>query len=516
MLGPEDFKDSAAIFEPITEFAEEKTYDLVVIGAGTSGMPAVLTALEEGATVACLQKEEDGVSQGNGASGFIAEETTPEGFAQWKHEWTKAVSFRYNPALLDHFLKYSGETACWLGEIGEKVGYPPATRSAAAMTKRFSETSVCTFISNNFGVKPENNGFLIRAMCRYAEENGAEMFYKTPGVQLVMEGGACKGVIGRTEDGSFIKFNATKGVIVAAGDYQNNESLLRKFSPDLVHFAKKQYNKTGDGILMVMAAGGEICPVMHTKQMHDMDAAPMVFAFNPFLALDQKGERFMNEDISMEQWNQLLRFQDAEDKGHFFRIFDGDYLEYTTAWGNPPVPPETLENYIPGLLDDPKGVYTELTDTHRADTLEELAKELNLDPTTFVASVNRYNELCKSGLDEDFGKDPKYLRALETPPYWGIRQWIRLTATGGGFKVDGNYQALNSDGEPIQGLYGAGFTAGDLIGDVDWSIYLGGLSCGSCFTSGRYTAIRALTGSDKPSMPVTWSTVKGKYMPPVS
>jgi succinate dehydrogenase/fumarate reductase flavoprotein subunit len=510
-ISEEDFKNSAAILEPIGTFAEEKDFDLVVIGAGTAGLPAVLTALEEGATVACLQKEEQGVSQGNGSSGYIPEESTAEGLAHWRHEWSKGCSYRINPALLGFFLKYSGETMCWLGKMGETVGYNPATQNMG-MSLKFSETSYVGFASNNFGVKPENNGFLIRAMAAYAEAQGAEFFYKTPGVQIIMDGGRATAVVGQKEDGSFIKFNAAKGIIIATGDYQNNESMVKKFSPDLVHFARKQYNKTGDGILMALSAGADLCPVMHCKQMHDMDAAPMVFAFNPFLALDQKGKRFMNEDISMEQWNQYLRFQDAEDKGHFFRLFDSDYLQYTSEWGNPPIPPELLENYIPGFKENPPAVYTELIDTHRADTLEELAEQLACDPTALKQSVERYNEFCEKGFDEEFGKDPKYLKPIKTAPFWGVRQWIRVTAICGGIKVDGNYQVLDMAGKPIEGLYGAGFTAGDLSGDVDWSIYLGGLSCGSCFTSGRYTAVRALTGGDKPSKPVPWAEVRDAYL----
>jgi succinate dehydrogenase/fumarate reductase flavoprotein subunit len=503
-ISTEDFEASLAELEPITSFAEEKSYDLVVIGAGTAGMPAVLTALEEGATVACLQKEAEGVSQGNGASGYIPEESSAAGLAQFKSAWTSISSYRYNPALLDFFLKYSGETMCWLGKMGDTVGYPAAARNLG-MTKTFPDGSKATFASNNFGVKPENNGYLIRAMAKYAEANGADMYYKTPGVQIIMENGRAAAVVGKTEDGKYIKFNASKGIVIATGDYQNNDPMVKKFSPDLVPFARKQVGKTGDGILMAMAVGAGITPVMHCKQMHDMDAAPMAFAFNPFLALNQEGKRFMNEEVPMEQWNQLLRFQPGDDPGHFFRIFDSDYLTYTTEWKNPPFPPEALENYIPGFKQNPPAVYTNLIDTHRADTLDALATELGVDAAAFKASVDRYNQLCEQGFDADFGKDAKYMRPIKTGPFWGIRQWIRITAICGGITVDGNYQVLDTNKKPIPGLFAAGFTAGDLSGDVDWSIYLGGLSCGSCYTSGRYTALRAITGADKPSKPVPWS-----------
>jgi succinate dehydrogenase/fumarate reductase flavoprotein subunit len=511
LIDEEDFAESSAELAPITSFADERTYDLVVVGAGTAGMPAVLTALEEGATVACLQKEAKGVSQGNGASGFIPEESSPKGLQNFINEWMRTSSYRVNPALLDYFLKHSGETMCWLGKVGEAVGYPASSQSTG-MTKHFADGSTCTFVLNSFGVKPENNGVLIRAMARYASETGADILYRTPGVQLVMDKGRAVAVVGRTQDGDYIRLNATKGIIIATGDYQNNNSLVRKFSPDLVPFARKQWNKTGDGLLMGLAVGAGITPVMHCRQLHDMDAGPMLLADNPFMALNQKGERFMNEDVPMVRWNQLLRFEDAKDPGRFFRVFDSDYLTHTTEWGHPAVPPEKLEDYIPGLRQKPEGVYANLIDTHRADTLDGLADELGLDAAALKQSVARYNELCDQGFDADFGKDPKYLKPIRNAPFWGIRQWVRISAICGGLTVDGSYRVLDTEKRPIPGLYGAGFVAGDLSGDVDWSIYLGGLSCGSCFTSGRYTAIHALTGGDKPSKPVAWSEVKQDYL----
>ena len=120
-------------------------------------------------------------------------------------------------------------------------------------------------------------------------------------------------------------------------------------------------------------------------------------------------------------------------------------------------------------------------------------------------SVERWNELCENGFDEDFGLAEMYLKPIDTPPYWGVRQWVRITAVHAGFEVNKFNQALDENGEVIPGLYGVGFTGGDLCGDVDWSFYLGGLCCGYCMTSGRYAVIHALTGDIEPSSPVAWS-----------
>ena len=90
----EDFANSLVPVEPIADFVDEKSYDVVVVGAGTAGVPAVWGALEEGATVACLQKEVAPMANGNGSSGLILEESNEIGKLQYKQNWRKAGGYR--------------------------------------------------------------------------------------------------------------------------------------------------------------------------------------------------------------------------------------------------------------------------------------------------------------------------------------------------------------------------------------------------------------------------------------
>lgn len=510
-LAAEDYEASAAILEPITEFKEEKTYDIVVVGAGTAGMPAVLTALEEGASVCCLQKESTAIAQGNGSTGIILDASTKYGVERWIQGHRESCSYRANRALEEFFAYHSGETIMWMANKGTEVGYPARLNLDEKIG--LADDSYVYTVTNFFGKKPENNGNLVRAMADWASANGADIFYETPGVQLVMDGNKAVAVVGQSSDGTYTKFNATKGIIIATGDFQSNDSMMERFAPDVARFSRKQFNKTGDGILMVAAAGGQLCSMMGMgKQLHDSDSGPDDMTAIPFLALNENGERFMNEELPMESWNQSLAFNDQVDPGKFVRIFDSDYFDVATKWGMMPTDEETLTEYIPGAVENPVGVITDLIDTHKADTLDELAEMLGIPADKTKASVERYNELCESGDDEDFGKQAKYMAPIKKPPFWGIHQWVRISAMGTGFKVDGNYQALNSNNEPIEGLYGAGFTAGDLCGDVDWSTFMGGMSCGSCMTSGRYATIHALTGDLVPSHPANWDEFRVEYL----
>lgn len=506
----EDYKYSPVVLEKITTFAEEKEYDIVVVGAGTSGLPAVLTALEEGATVACLQREKEPVSQGNGSAGVILDESTELGVLRWIQGFREACGYRCGWDLAKHFAEHSGETLMWLDKMSIAAGYPAASYSVAP--KVLADGSKVMTAMHSFGVKPESNNDLVKALAKYADGLGAEFFYETPGVQLISAEGRVTGVIGKKADGKYVKFTAKKGVILATGDYQNNDSMVERYSPDLAPFARKQYNKTGDGILMAAALGGWMAAPPHGKQMHDMDAAPMGMSGYPFLAVNMEGERFMNEEVPMHNWNLTLRTQPGKDPGKFCRVFDNDYVTVASAWGGPPpTKPEVLLNYVPGAVENPKGVKKELIDTHRCDTLDELAKELEVPADKFKATIERYNKFCETGFDEDFGKQKKYLAPIKTPPFWAVRQWVRITATGGGVMVDGNYQVIDAEKKPIPGLYAVGWGAGDLSGGLDWPLYQGGMSCGSCFTSGRYTVIHALKGTLEPTKPTQWAEVKQLY-----
>jgi succinate dehydrogenase/fumarate reductase flavoprotein subunit len=275
---------------------------------------------------------------------------------------------------------------------------------------------------------------------------------------------------------------AKKGVILATGDYQNNEAMCNYFIPDLRHFGRKQMDRTGDGFAMAYWAGGVIEPIGHTKMLHDFDAGPASMCDMPFLAVNRKGQRFVNETVAMSLFNNYLR--DAENAGHYSQVFDSNYMTQAADWPGKLVSPEDLKNYMP---DDPSpkhGVYESQINTHVADTLEELAKKLGCDPATFVASVKRYNELCASQKDDDFGKPADRLVPVEKAPFYGIHRRVRISTLCSGMLVNENHQALDADGNPINGLYVIGNLGGGFYGGVDYPLTVFGLSLGRCYTFG--------------------------------
>lgn len=499
-----DFADSPVELAPIVDFADERTYDVVVVGAGTGGVPAALSALEEGATVACLQKESAAISQGGSSTGIILDESDPQGVMNHLQGFMEDCHWRADRGLARFYYDHSGETTRWMEVRTKEAGFPPY--SIGETVVEFEDGTKCVKRTNRFGPKPYNNDTMVKALADLAERRGVDFYYSTPGVQLLQdESGAVTGVVGKDADGNYIKFNATRGVVLSTGDYQNNMSLVERYCPDVKDFDRKQMGKTGDGILMSMAIGAGLVPVGHAHMMHDFDSGPMFG--EPFLMVNENGERFLNEDCCFEQVNCELRNQPRP--GWYSQIFDANYVDQATAWGGKPVLPEALEVYMPEVemdrsVESGHNVIEVLLDTHRADTLDELADMLGIPADALKASVERYNEIVDAGFDEDFGKQPKYLAKIDTPPFYGIHKHIRISALCAGMTVNEHYQVTKADGTPIPNLWATGFGAGQLCGLPDWSMYTTGMSCGHCMTSGRYCGIQAATGGNlEPSKPIT-------------
>ena len=502
-----DFAESSAVVDDIAEFVDEKTFDIVVVGAGVAGLPAVLTALEEGASVACLQKESAASGNGNFSSGLIVEESDDQGIMNWMQSQRRANLYRVNWDLLRYHAYHSGETVCFMDKVTEEIGYSAPLHTIADSVVYEDGTRI-TYAKHAW----KSNNLLVQELAKHAEQEGAEFFYKTPGVQLVTsEDGAVTGVIGNGPDG-YIKFNANVAVILATGDYECNESMKSKFCPDLNHVQPYQINRTGDGHLMAIAVGAQMVPQPHAKQAHDVFSTTFGISATPLLSLDHAGKRFMNEDASMPLWlNSTRYFHDQEDRGTFFRFFDDAFDEKYTTFP----PREDMEKYIVGQSvpqEDTSQIPYEpgLIGCHRADSIAELAEEMGPPADAVEQSIRQWNEFCANGRDEDFGLSPDYMKPIDTPPYWGIANHVRIVAIDAGVIVDDHYQVLDGDYNPIPGLFAVGTAGGDLSGAADWQM-ASAVSNGHCMNSGRYSVIYALKGTLQPSHPSTWDEVKHLY-----
>ncbi|MBQ9907740.1 MAG: FAD-binding protein [Oscillospiraceae bacterium] len=513
-------------------------YDIVVVGAGASGVPAAGWSAELGAKTALLQKESNVVSQGNCGSAIIRSRSTEAGIAKWIHHTNSLCNWRADTAQLRAYAEHSEEAMMWIlnragltaeTEYGDGSRVDSNTESAKLLNDggklcAFRSTSGdftglwqdrgstydygddhCYFWAPWIGPKPLNVGNALRNIVDNVrkEHPNLEVFFSTPAVQLVTENGRVTGVIGKDRDGCYTLFRAAKAVILATGDYTNNPAMVARWCPDIAEFDKKQFGKTGDGHVLAVSAGAQMEPVGHTKMMHDFDSALMFE--EPFLYLNMHGERFTNEYTGFVYMGNLLRDQpaykgsmlDADhpdgSKGWYCAIYDSSYMDWDKAsFVDGPVPPFVMEKFIPGAVENPQGVFRNLIDLHRCDTLEQLAAELDLPCETMLASVARYNQLCAQGCDTDFGKPAQYLHPIMQPPFWGARKHIRVSAEVSGIRTNAYAQALGADGKPVAGLYCAGNLGGPFFGGADYPFHQTGLSLGRCYTFGMIAAKHAL------------------------
>ncbi|MDO6639059.1 FAD-binding protein [Shewanella sp. 5_MG-2023] len=479
MPRPKAIKDS--------QISSTQTFDVVVVGAGASGVPAALSAAESGAKVAVIQKQAIVVSQGNTGSGLDIKNCDKAGVEALVNRLLSDSAHRANPALLRKWAYNSGEAVSWVIDRTKKGGGSIVDQGTGPQhgIRGLTEYKL-NFVTSFCGPKPYTTGDGMRDLAKTAEKAGVKFFFNTPANQLIQDAsGKVIGVIAQNRDGSYHKFMARKGVIVSAGDYQNNKAMCDFFIPDLKHFERKQMDRTGDGFNMVYWAGGVIEPIGHTKMLHDFDAGPASMCDMPFLAVNRQGKRFVNETVDMSLMNNYLRT--AEDAGYYSQIFDSNYMTDAKDWPGKLWSPEEIKKYMPEDPTEKKGVYASQVNTFKANTLEELAVKLGCDPKTFKANVERYNELCKKGQDDDFGKPSNRLAPVLKAPFYGIHRRMRISAITSGMLVDVNQQALNADGNPIGGLFVTGNMAGGFYGGVDYPLTVFGLSLGRCYTEGYLT-----------------------------
>ncbi len=294
-LKESDFEFSIVEREPITEFAAEETYDIVVVGAGCAGVPAVLTAVEEGAKVACLQKEATVSANGNGCSFVVKAHSNPAGIVRWRSDWARLNDWRINNELFNYYVEYAEEAVPWVISQGRSVGIEPI-EFLTDSSIRYDDGGVVAVCDATQGLEPGSYG-------GPGPEGGGRgrrhVLLRDPCVQLVQEeDGTVTGAIGKQKDGSYVKLNATKGVVLAAGDYMNNESMVDRNLRDAAMFPlpgephRRRPHPRYSGGRPHGAPG-------HARQIHTNYIGP--FMFYPFLAPRCPRQALLQRDHPHEQ-----------------------------------------------------------------------------------------------------------------------------------------------------------------------------------------------------------------------
>ena len=357
-------------------------------------------------------------------------------------------------------------------------------------------------------------------LLQYIQELGYDVDFKTSLAKLEKNSdGRITGIIAQsTEDDHFIRYNANKGVLLACGGFPGNPYMMEQLDPlgtSVTTACSYSPADKGYGIRAAVWAGANL----------DKEAAPMLFdrgvvapgvdggyvdsdtAFGgkafpgkirqynpgtqPFLKVNRNGERFANESCP---YNDIV-YAAAHQPGRVYaQICDANILEDAKRFHTIGCSAQTRnggEKYIQGKMDEA----IEAGALFKCDTLDELADKMGFTGAakdTFLATVERYNELYDKQNDEDFGKPASRLSAIRTAPFYGCWLGASLLCSMQGISITENCQAKDSNNEPIPGLYITGDMSGSFFQN-NYPCVMGGTACGRTLTFAM-KAIKQMAG----------------------
>ena len=454
----------------------QERFDVVVAGCGGAGLSAAVAAAEGGARVAVLErapkaerggqtryteaylrmKSETEVTDDfethiaeNGAGyidpDLIAESARPAGD---RAAYAQALSMT-EPDLIETFAQQAGPTIAWLKGFGLRFDFLPTqflTRSQPRLL-------------------PIGGGLaLVEALAAKAEALGVRFFYETTASRLdVDEDNRVVGLVGRIRGEGGVHFKGQ--VVLACGGFEGNaEMLTRYIGPRSVYLrpiCKGANFNRGEGIQMAIEIGAATSGEFGSYHAEPIDprsgvSEPSVFVFPYGILVNKDGHRFTDEapgtvDAHYERITRRI-FEQRDGLAHV--ILDARHMR--------------VPNYRLSIRTDKPPIV--------GQSLDELASLIDLPAATLSATVADYNAACVPGDYRPLELDGVATRGLHPPktnwalpideaPFHAYPIISANVFTFGGVKVDSGARVLNSDGEPILGLYAAGEIIGTYYGN---------------------------------------------------
>lgn len=501
--------------------------DVLVIGLGHAGCCALRAAAESGVVAMGMHETPQeswtfqGFQMGHINSKYLASVGVPKvDLIEFFNDWQLRSNNRSNPGLIMNYAKNCGDTFDWLFDNISDEDYQ--TFSVRCLSEGGPYVREFSGMKSWVGTATAGDGILEAALMRCAEEaekSGGRVLFETKGYQLVTDAdGSVIGAIGEGPDG-YVKVNTSKGVIIATGGFGANEEMRE----DLLYEIKETMSESnaisnmldrdGSGIQMGYWAGGRLDPCMGTMDgayWYPCDSPTDPLGATSALWINAEGKRYSNEGFGSTEIMALPGARQPD--GMIVTVFDSNVEELlkAQAFGHMGFDittgfdalHETMEKaYAGGAKGSSDGEEAQAeagankamggsVTMYAADDFETLGGYLGYEGEAlenFIASVERYNELCEKRIDEDFGKDPSLLVPVNQPPYYaygGTKEVGTLMVTVGGLLIDENGAVLGDDYRPVKGLYAAGNASGGRFG---WQYFtsIAGQSLTIAHTLGR-------------------------------
>ena len=337
-----------------------------------------------------------------------------------------------------------------------------------------------------------------------------------------------KSVIAQDVEGNYIRFVGTKGVILAGGDYGANAAmyedlqdekrwLWRSHGLDTSAMQCAGFGRDGSGIKMAMWAGATMDPNMRCLVDPQVMFSSDTYASNvlrwgasfapaenpwgcPFVWFDQNGERFTDECF-MGIFGQRMRAERSK-PGRYYVIFDSHWKELMSKtapehFAQPMGKPgnfdleATIDAWVERGAEGAEKNDGDTTSAWGAETLDDLLSYMPLSDevrANIKAGIERYNQFCEQGEDEDYGRDPKMLLPINEGPFYGMYCVEEKPMTGtcalNGVNIDEYQRVLDVNYNPIVNLYATGNNSGGRFA-IEYSTAMSGLTIGMAMTLGR-------------------------------
>ena len=446
---------------PVEIADEEFDYDVVVVGGGIAGLSAATNASLNGARVALVEKL--GIIGGTSifSSGiFLAAAVDDDAIKSWVTQYWIAQNLIQEVNQVDEgrvaaMMEVAPAAVQMFDEAGVRYSlYENVLFLPQASEKAVANSETIQLATADVTIKGGEQ--MINALEENLRKLGADIYLNTPATSLLTEDGAVTDVVCETSTG--VKTFHAKAVILATGGFGRNQELAQELAPNAVgNYTAAQIGDTGDGITMARAIGAQVSDFnesmsgVFAADPYDMPTIGQPNNSYPYevLLVNDRAERPISETAGTH--DQMIFFindgyanggwilMDQEIAGSFLNL--EKYLSATEA-GSP---------YIK--------VYCE-------ESLEALAADMGVDADALLATVARYNELCEAGEDTDCGKAAEYLSALDTGPFYAVREYDLTRGNYGGLVTDYDGRVISESGEAIPGLYAAGIvSSGDTFGD---------------------------------------------------
>ena len=513
-LGKEPDIDEAAITETVDT-------DILIVGAGNGGMFAAAYAAANGLNFRVIEQNANvqDTRHWYGAIDSAAAKAAgekPADRAKLLSEISRYASGKCDQRVVKTWINESAAMHDFMRSILEdKYGwvcdFTSGTEAAWPAENADHNTDYLFPVQEHNYMASERESGLARneLLLQYIQELGYDVDFKTSLAKLEKNSdGRITGIIAQsTEDDHFIRYNANQGVLLACGGFPGNPYMMEQLDPlgtSVTTACSYSPADKGYGIRAAVWAGANL----------DKEAAPMLFdrgivapgvdagyvdsdsAFGgkafpgkirqynpgtqPFLKVNRNGERFANESCP---YNDIV-YAAAHQPGRVYaQICDANILEDAKRFHTIGCSAQTRnggEKYIQGKMDEA----IEAGALFKCDTLDELADKMGFTGAakdTFLATVERYNELYDKQNDEDFGKPAYRLSAIRTAPFYGCWLGASLLTTEQGIAINEKGQALDTNNQPMEGLYITGDMSGSFFAN-NYPCLMAGVAMGRTLT----------------------------------